>query len=293
MSGPDPELLAQYGTDEAYFSNLEKRASDTIFGPSTMAVNQGSFGRMMVGDPMHQMEVDRFRAEADAMNIKFRALESQIMGNTIENLGGPGTRRSAFTRAMMTQPYGVHPLLYAGGPNPVGGFVAPPAAIRPPPPAEDVPEGDMGELDAALDQEMEVQASVSTAMAARIGMKLAQMGMYPAPDAARYMAPPPMETTAPYVSGMRGRGTLTPMDDDTTITEDLKGAGQDLTTGTMRLGRGVTRAFGKAVDKGGQLFSRMGRGINNFMLAERQPTPRWGTGTAPARDVNQYGEPIY
>ncbi len=113
MDGPNPELLAAYGTDELYLQQLEKRAADTIFGAGTRELSKGDWGRMLVGDPRRQGEVDRFRAEADILNVKFRELESGIMANVVENLGGPGTRRSQFTRMTMTQPYAVHPLLGA------------------------------------------------------------------------------------------------------------------------------------------------------------------------------------
>jgi hypothetical protein len=29
------------------------------------------------------------------------------------------------------------------------------------------------------------------------------------------------------------------------------------------------------------------------MMSDRKPTPKWGVGVAPAKDVNQYGVPIY
>lgn len=274
MNGPNPELLAAYGTDEVYLSNLEKRAADTIFGAQTRAISQGDFGRMLMGGRRDQARVDRFRAEADIMNQRFRALEHQVMANTIENMGGGGTRRSAFTRAMMTQPYAVHPLMYAGALGSPGGPMVPPAMMGSPPPEADLPDADLG-------AEMAHTASVSTAVAARLGLKLAhmskvaQMGQYPAPSASGVMPYPPPQSTAP------------------SIRQDFSQAGRELGAGAAHLGRGVTRSFGKAMETGGNLFGRLGRGVQDFMMSERRTTPRWGTGMAPAKDVNEYGVPIF
>ena len=271
MDGPNPELLAAYGTDEVYLSNLEKRASDTIFGAQTRALSQGDFGRMMMGSPREQARVDRFRGDADVLNQQFRSLEHQIMSNAVENLGGPGTRRSAFTRAVMTQPYNVHPLMMSMG----GGFGHGMVPQGPPSAEADLSDADLG-------AEMVNTAAVSTAMAARLGMKLAhmskvaQMGQYPAPDASQYMpVPASLQTAAPSIG------------------QDLVQGGKEVGVGAAHLGRGVTRAFGKAVQTGGNLFSRIGQGVGDWAMNERRTTPKWGTGTAPAKDVNEYGQPIH
>jgi len=165
MDGPNPELLAAYGTDEVYLSNLEKRGADTIFGAQTAALSRGDFGRMRMGSPRDQRHVDRFRSEADLMNQKFRVLETQLLANTVENMGGPGTRRSAYIRAVMTQPYAVHPLMGLYGGGQYAGAVLPPSAET------EMPREDMGDVDS----DMARTASVSTAMAARLGAKLAHM----------------------------------------------------------------------------------------------------------------------
>lgn len=258
MSGPNPELLAAYGTDEVYLAHLEKRAADTIFGPSTAAAAQGSFGRMIVGGRLHQERVDRFRADADAMNLRFKALEGQVMANTIENLGGPGTQRSMFTRSVMMQPYSVYPMLYANAVSPPSGGPANADA-----PGEAVEQ----RLGVDVNEEMARTASVSTAIAVRLGCKLAQMSSgYP-------MLPAP--STQPSIG------------------QDFSQAGLSLNQGAMQLGRGATRAFGKAVGAAGGVLSGVGKGLERFMLTDRKPTPRWGVGIGPARDANQYGEPIY
>ncbi len=270
MSGPNPDLLEAYGTDELYFSNLEKRAADTIFGARTMALSRGDFGRTGIG------RVDRFRAEADLLNQRFRVLEAQIMANTTENLGGPGTRRSAFTRAMMTQPYAVHPLMYTAalGAGP-GGVMPPPGMVHAPAAHGELPlHPEEADLSSDISAEMARTASVSTAVAARLGMRLAhlskeaQMGANPSQPELP-MPPPP------------------------TIGQDFRQAGGELGAGAAHLGRGITRSFGKAMDVGGGLFQRMGRGLEGFMMSERRTTPRWGTGIAPAKDVNEFGIPIY
>jgi len=258
MDGPNPELLAAYGTDEVYLAHLEKRAADTLFGPSTAAAAQGAFGRMVVGGRLHQERVDKFRADADAMNLRFKALEARVMANTIENLGGPGTQRSMFTRSVMMQPYSVYPMLYAN-------------AVTPPqvgPANADSPEEAVEQrLGVNVDEEMARTASVSTAIAARIGCKLAQLGAgFP---------PLPAVPTEPSIG------------------QDFSQAGMHLNQGAMQLGRGATRAFGKAVGAAGGALSGVGKGLERFMLTDRKPTTRWGTGIGPARDVNEYGEPIY
>lgn len=256
MDGPLPELLAAYGTDEVYFRNLEKRAADTIFGAPTARLSRGGFGRLLVGG-RDQRRVDRFRADAEALNQRFRSLETEIMSNSVENLGGPGTQRSAFTRALMTQPYSVHPLLYAQATGGPGGVMPPPAELA------QMPSADDG-----------MERTAAVAVARRIGVKLAQgMGSYPVPQA--YALRPPPLTTEP------------------SITQDLESGGAELGRGAVRLGRGLGRGAGKAMAGTGGLFQRLGRGLQDFMSSERQPTPRWGTGFAPAKDVNEYGVPVY
>lgn len=307
MTEPNADLLAEYGTDEVYLANLEKVADDTRFGPSMAAMGASEWARLVTGISRgDQAQIDQQRAAAAALNMQFRQLESQAMATTIENFGGAGTRRSAYTRAMQTQPYAVHPLLFAGGmgggmsPMMMGGAVMPTAALggmglpmgagahREAPvvhPEAVMPESGPDPEMAALEGEMAVEASVNPDTQhpgfTKEGAAFADMM---GRDIARRM----LEKEAAYEQEAEQVGRGTGM-----VAQGL---------GEMSLGAG--RAFGeashslgqkavKALKAPGNLAGAAARGFRNWMSQDVQPTANWGTGFTPARDVNQYGQPIY
>lgn len=309
MTQPNTDLLAEYGTDEVYLANLEKMADDTRFGPSMAAMGASEWSRLVTGiSPGDQYNIDRQRAAAAALNLQFRQLESQAMATTIENFGGAGTRRSAYTRAMQTQPYAVHPLLFAGGmgggmgPMAMGGAMMHPAALggmglpmgagahREVPvahPEEVMPEAGPDAEMSALEGEMAVEASVDPSTGhpgyTKEGAAFADMM---GRDIARRTLD--LEKEAAY---------------DQDAYQVGQGAGQ-VAQGLGEMSMGAGRAFGegahslgekaiKAVKVPGKLVGAAARGFRNWMSQDVQPTANWGTGFTPARDVNQYGQPIY
>lgn len=295
MNQPNPDLLAEYGTDEVLLANLEKVADDTRFGPSLGYMSRSEWARLRAARV--QSRVDRQRAQAAAINMQFRQLESQAMANTIENFGGAGTRRSAYVRAMQAQPYNVHPLLLAGGMSPMmmGGEMAGPEIMggmgMPMGAGVDrevlaSPEGMMpGGPDAVmggLEREMAVHASAHPGYT-EAGEKLAMaMGR----DMARVLSGSVKEAAVDpnayeFGQGMgqvaQGLGAMS------------MGAGRGIGEASLNLGGRAIRALKVP----GNIVGSAARGFSNWMNQDVQPTPNWGMGFTPARDVNQYGQPIY
>jgi hypothetical protein len=306
VTQPNTDLLAEYGTDEVYLANLEKVADDTRFGPSMAAMGASEWARLVTGISQgDQANIDRQRAAAAALNMQFRHLESQAMANTIENFGGAGTRRSAYTRAMQTQPYAVHPLLFAGGMGGgmssmmLGGGMMPASALggmglpmgagahREIPAeaamAEGAPDSEMSALEGEMAVEASVDPSVEHPGYTKEGAAFADMmGRDIAHRAVEMLKEAAYEDDA-YQMG-RGAGQVAQG-----IGEMSLGAGRAVGEGAHGLGEKAIRALKVP----GKLVGSAARGFRNWMSQDVQPTPNWGTGFTPARDVNQYGQPIY
>lgn len=292
---PNPELLEEYGTDDVYLANLEKAASDTMFGAPMASVSQAEWGRLIVAHAAHQQaKVDRQRAQAAALNLQFRRLEAQRMANTIENFGGAGTRRSAYIRAMQTQPHMVHPMLLAGGYGGMGGGLMGPEAMgamgnpmgagvhRETPMAH--PEGFLpqGQADAemdALEGELEHVASADVEIADRMGRDMAHRFWELQKEAQQV---PGGGDTAEEVGAHYGRSA----GQMANAVRAMGGAAGEAAVGTGKALVGGAGAIGGALKS-------VGRGFRDWMAADVQPTPNWGMGYTPASDVNQYGQPIY
>jgi len=309
---PNPELMEQYGTDVLFLQNLEKRA-DSIFGQPTADLSQSEWGRLMTGQGQEQAGTDRHRMDAAALNLKFRHMESGRMADTIEHAGGPGTRRARFTRAMMYQPYALHPMMMMGGMGGMrgammggagGGYITPPGTGdfgRPtkldipesgPDPQMQQLEGEMGQEMAGQEGGMEVAASASWAKLAAGNPYWSQQpgGMSPPP-------PQPLPVDA-HVQAAQGQ-----------LGESAKSLGHSAGQAAMAAGHGfgqLAQRTGTAAQKAVQAarsgkrgpqkpswLTRMGKGVESFMSQDIQPTPRWGTGMPPAANVNQYGVPIW
>lgn len=285
---PDPELLARYGTDEIYLHHLEKRAADTIFGAPMASISQSDWARLITGNAEQQSRVDHQRLQAAVINLQLRELEASRMRNVVENLGGPGSMRDQYTRAMQTQPYRVHPLMMAGalrGPDinahqgllspgqvhqstPVGTGVVREAPVKAP--ERVMAEGEPDAVMEDLEQEIETTASVKWAK-----------------DMGRILAHAEFDKTAQndtayQVGGHLGKavGAL-----GTAGGEAALGTGKAL----MSAGKGVGGA-GRAMSSAMRSFAR---GASDWSKQDVQPTPRWGAGFQPAADVNQYGQLMY
>jgi len=319
---PNPELMEQYGTDELYLRNLEKRAAwnpksvedvmdietegqklgwakvaDTIFGQPTADLSESEWGRLVTGKDQEQAGLDRQRMDAASLNLKFRHLEAGRMADTIEHAGGPGTRRARFTRAMMYQPYALHPMMMMGGMG-GGGAMSSSGYITPP------GTGSVGQS-AESGGEMAVEASAQQSWA-----KLAVGNPYWGQQPGGMSPPPPqplpvdahvqaaqrqLGETARHLGHSAGQATLATGHGFGQLSQDVgHGFGQL----AQRTGTAAQRAVqaarsGKRGPQKPSWLTRMGRGIGSFMAQDIQATPRWGTGMPPAANVNQYGVPIW
>ena len=267
---PNPDLLAEYGTDEVYLamlesraykgpeSLLEKRADDTIFGAPTAGMSRSEWAWLMAAHGARQQTISRQRAQAAVINQQLRHLEGRRMANAVENLGGAGTTRSRYTRALQTQPYMLHPLMMAGGFGGGGGMMSPEAM------------GSMG---------MPMGAGVDSSMP-----------MDDMPDlhdvTASIMSHILTKQAAPYAPSMVGEeyyggvGQMPPA---------VRGLGApqwnyQQSAGPPKEGLGT---------KAKKAIKAVSSGLLNWMSQDVQPTTRWGTGLTPASDVNQFGQPVW
>jgi len=266
VEGPRPDLLEAYGTDEVYLRNLEKRAADTIFGPELRQMSRGDYARMLV-HAAKQQRVDHMRVQAAALNEKFRHLETMQMAETQELFGGPGTQRSRYVRAMMTRPYALHPLMMLQG----GAMPLPPGA------------GDYGSMPAdSMPGEMPEMA-VTASVAAEVGKNMAKHAA--AKEAYQQAFSPPQPVSPPP-----GYGAPQSM-----MTEaEQAGAGvKQMGRGALNIVGGVGRGVGKTLSSAGSAMGAIGRRLSDYLASDVQPTPKWGTGMAPAKFTNEYGAPVY
>lgn len=267
-TSPNPELLAEYGTDEVYLANLEKVADDTVFGRGTASRSRSDWGSLQVARGAAQANLAKQRAQAHAINQQLLRLENMRMAGTTENFGGRGTSRSRFIRAMQAQPYMVHPLMMLGG----GGMASPESLGSMGNPMGTGTYAGMPNDDIPIGM-MDVTASVKVAEAT-------------GRDLARTMAKNAQPLT-PYDTGAQlGQGVDSIRDG---LGNVAVGAGMGLGQAAVGAGRAIGSIGGKM--KGG--LEAAGRGFRDLMSEEVQATPRWGTGFSPPTDVNMYGSVIY
>lgn len=307
-SGPNPELLAKYGTDEFYYRNLEKRAADTEYlAPMLQTMSRGGWGRLVVdADRRYQGKIDSQRLQAEALNMKFRRLEGTRFSESRENLGGAGTQRSRYQRQMLAQPYMIHPM-YADRAMPM----------------------------------MTRMASV----AERVGKKMAKEAA--GPDDPHAFYDPGGLASAEFraqsqLAQAAGRGALGGLEEvvgrpGVAVGEKVLGAadtfgdasqavGEGIIGGTKAVGGGIKSVAGGLMAAGGgalaaayalrnagqatkeklkhlwrstplftpliipqKILSSVGRGAERFMSTDIQSTPRWGTGVHVPTNVNEYG----
>lgn len=277
--GPDPILLQAYGTNEVYLRNLEKVA-DTQFSVPMAAATAGEWGRLLTAKGK-QEQVDRQRLDAQELNLRFRQLEAERMQEVQERFGGPGTIRARYQRLMMSQPYMLHPMMAGAAMHGVG-------------PGE---------------EELEVTAS-----ARRCGASLAKQAYQNLPE-----LPPaemdfggtmPASTAAPHLRAARrhmgqalgevavGEGHALGNASQRTgnrIGQAATGLGSRLGDASVALGGRLQEqsqqpgTLRRLAGIPGRMFGSFGRGVENFMQGEVQPTVRWGAGIHPAANVNEYG----
>ncbi len=226
---------------------------------------------------------DRLQAQAEEFNDQFRQREALTMSQTVENLGGPGSGRARYLRAIMTTPYAVHPLLPFAGPpmmHPMGYGAG---AAYSAPNDQDLRAGEPDPEMTALETGITHTASVrfAEAMGRVLAEKRAQEEpayMYgpeayapyeeaPSPQYVRALASPPV---APHAQAARQNAVRA-----------LTHVGQGLGESAMAAGHGLQAAAGA-----------VGRGLQGFMGQEATSDQRWGTGFSPAPVTNEYGQPL-
>ena len=65
----------------------------------------------LLGGTPRPLPLNLLHAQARAINDQLRLQEAYRMSQTIENLGGPGSERARYVRAVMATPYHVSPVL--------------------------------------------------------------------------------------------------------------------------------------------------------------------------------------
>jgi len=213
------------------------------------------------------LPVTALQAEADELTEQFRQQEALAMSQTVENLGGPGSNRSRYVRALMTTPYSVHPLLpYMAG-SPLGSMTPPGAGSAYTLPGEDwsptqgAPE--MTALETGITHTASVAEDIGRALA-----KTAHEGRPPMYEESGASIPPqyyqaitPQQPTHGALAKAHAR--------------------QALGSSLSAIGHGAL-ALGGAV----------GRGARDFAAQEPMYGQRWGTGYAPEPMTNEYGVPL-
>jgi hypothetical protein len=275
-SGPNQELLDLYGTDEIYFSNLEKRA-DTQFSIPMAAATAGEWGRLLTARGL-QEKVDKQRLHAQALNMQFRQLEAQRNQDTVENLGGPGTVRQQYQRQMLTHPYMLHPMMAGAamqgtGPGPEERMVTASAqrcgALMAKVAFQNLPELPPVEPDMGGQMPKSLAAPHLQAAKQHVGQALGEVAV-----------------GGGHVLG-ESSGRL-----GTRMGDTAGRLGTRLGDASMALGSRIQKSPGlirRVAGIPGNLFGGFARGVENFMSGEVQPTVRWGTGIHPASNVNEYG----
>lgn len=298
-NGPNPELLAEYGTDEFYYRNLEKRAADTeLLGPMLQSM-QGGWGKLVVdADRRYQGRIDSQRLQAEALNVKFRRLEGSRFTETRENFGGAGTQRSRYQRQMLSQPYMIHPM-YAERAMPmtrlasvterVGKKMAKEAAGPDDPHAFYDPGG-------LASSELRAQGQLAQAagrgavggLEEAIGRPGVAVGekMLGAADAFTGAS---QALGSSVIGGAKavGVGMLAAGSGALAATVALRGAGQATKEKLKHLWRSTPLFTPLVIPQ--KILSSVGRGVERYMTTDIQRTPRWGTGVHVPANVNEYG----
>lgn len=261
---------------------LQKTADDYTTLRSLAA---SPWSRLLVAPHPYQAHIDRLRAGAAALNYQLQRHEAYRMAQTIENLGGPGTSRARYMRAVMSNPYQLSPLLpyMAGGPMGSMGPIGIPMGAGvdqyvPPDP----------EL-TALEQGITRTASVHADAMLHALRKMAanEFNGYeevpPQYMPPQYMPPQYAEVAAPQLppSQAQQAGQYT--------ASAASHLGRGLGDAAMAAGHGI-RAVGGSVGRG---LSSFARGMREFMSTDQQGGQRWGAGMPPAAMTNEYGQPIY
>lgn len=268
MNTPNPQLMALYGTDTLYRQNLErafeKRAASTVFGEAMQRRLHWPWAQLTTTSGSHQAGIDHQRQEAAEMNHMLAEAEADRMHTPLENMGGPGSQRQMYVRALQTQPYNLSPLLPA---------MQDPGMLH----------GGMHHVDSGVPQQalegMFADASKTAQAMGRMLAKYAAEG-----EGVDYggtgQAPPTMET--PQLHRGRAAGA------------SLGNAVEALGTGAGELAMSTGHAAigtGQAIGRG---LGAAGAGFRDWMSQEHQPQgTRWGTGMAPGAQTNEYGQVIY
>jgi hypothetical protein len=246
-------------------TSLQKTADDYGYGPP--------FGQSRL------LPIDALHAQADALNQELRLHEALRMSQMIENLGGPGSERSRYLRAVMTNPYRLSPLLpFMGAPSMHPGTAF--GSVYSSPNAMDLQAGQPDPEQTAL--EVGITHTASARIAQEMGRTMAkvaheyeQQGYEQYPQEEQQYASPPQ-----YVRALSSPSHLQLAKHH--AAEAASALGHGLGESAVATGHGVRALLGG-----------LGRVVPGFMSQEPQPGMRWGTGMPPAPVSNEYGQPIY
>jgi len=276
---------------------LQKTADDYTTLRSLAA---SPWSRLLVSPHPYQAHIDRLRESAAVLNYQLQRHEAYRMAQTVENLGGPGTGRSRYIRAVMSNPYQMSPLLpyMAGGPmGPLGPMGLPmgagvdqyaPPDINLPEPGQSDPE--LTALEQGITRTASVRADVMSQALAKMAAnefngyeEVPPQYMPPQYMPPQYMPPQYAEVAAPQLppSQAQQAGQYT--------ASAASHLGRGLGDAAMAAGHGI-RAVGGSVGRG---LSSFARGMREFMSTDQQGGQRWGAGMPPAAMTNEYGQPIY
>lgn len=257
---------------------LRKLADDNMF---LRRLPASPWSRLLVAPYPYQARIDALRMGAAAINQQLQEHEAYRMSQTTENLGGPGTSRMRYLRGVLTNPYGVSPLLpyMAGGPmGPLGPMGLPMGAgvNSYTPPDIDLPRPGQPDPEmTALEQGITRTASARADMMGRALAKLAADVGYEA------VPPQYVAAVAPPKPSSQQAGQYT--------ASAAAHLGQGLGDAALAAGHGI-RAVGGGVGRGLSSFTR---GVRDFMSMDTQGGQRWGTGMPPAAMTNEFGQPIH
>lgn len=233
------------------------------------------------------------------------------MAQSIENLGGPGSQRARYVRAVMANPYNVSPMLPFMGAN----MGAPPPGygdVHTTPTELEMRAGQPDPEMTALEQGITTTASakIASAMGRSLATKLATVmsdGTIPAQylfdqyyqQPQDYQQQYQEEIPQQYVRAMQPQYGQQSESQEPPMTHAqatghhavgaLKGVGTALGESAMSAGHALA-ALGGGIGQGIGAAARAARGI---MSREGTTTKRWGTGAMPATMTNEYGQPIY
>jgi hypothetical protein len=263
---------------------MDKRADDYAF-PMGLSATM-SAPQMHVGPGIEGQRLLALRADAEELTQQLRAHEEMRMSQAVENLGGPGSMRARYMRAVMTNPYAVSPLLPYMQHGMMGQLPPGAGAVHSMPTELDLRAGEPDPEMTALEQGITHTAAAKIAQAmGRVLAKTAEdyAGFGPPAHVRQESYQPYYPPQPPYIPqsdyGEPEYAQEPPQEDRyMRAVQPPKGGG------------GIAKHVGNALQSAG---SAIGKGVLGFMNQDTQGSRRWGSGATPAASTNEYGQPLY